>query len=67
MNQGKAGLDQSGGAITGRKEPSILKPSGPSEKESSGGTIGIISKPKIDPKKEPSVPQPPPQPEQTTD
>jgi len=42
-------MNQSG-AITGKKDPSILKPSGASstDKPSSGGTIGIISKPKID-------------------
>lgn len=51
MNQGKTNIEQSG-AVTGKKDPSILKPSGQvsTEKESSGGTIGIISKPKIEPK-----------------
>ena len=49
VTQQKGDINQSG-AITGKKDPSILKPSGPSNapKESSGGTIGIISKPKID-------------------
>ena len=45
-------MNQSG-AITGKKDPSILRPSGPSYSEDrSGGTIGIISKPKIEPKAE---------------
>lgn len=53
-SQPRADTNQSGGAVTGKKDPSILKPSGASYSEDkSGGTIGIISKPKIDPKVEP--------------
>ena len=32
MNQGKAGTMEKSGAVTGKKDPSILKPSGSSGK-----------------------------------